>query len=55
VDVYHPTQAGRDLLVQAARDALEQVGVVTGTVFSGRDEATTLYRDSLGVDIFTNH
>lgn len=55
VDIYHPKQVGLGLLVRASRDALEAVGVMTGLVFDGRDEATTLYRKSLQFDIFTDH
>jgi hypothetical protein len=55
VDCWHRTDAGVDLLATAVRDALEQIGVMTGTVADEFEAETKLYRMSLQVDIFNPH
>lgn len=55
VDCWHQTDSGVELLARAARDALEQIGVMTSGVADDFEPETKLYRMSLQVDVFINH
>jgi len=55
VDCWHQTDAGIELLARAVRDALEQIGVMTGTQIDDFETETKTYRISLQVDVFINH
>jgi hypothetical protein len=61
VDCWYPDRGGRaadagiELLARAARDALEQIGVMTAAPIDDYETTTKTYRISLQVDVFINH
>lgn len=55
VDCWHQTDAGIETLAVAVRNALEQIGVMTGSQIDDFETEAKLYRISLQVDVFINH
>ncbi len=55
VDVFSTDRAQSDVLLVAARDAMEQIGRMTsGPQSLGRDPDTKLFRYTFTVDVFLN-